>query len=74
MQLLQMETAGIIGGIGFIVWLIVTIALFFLFRGIFLWYWKVNDIIKNQQEQIAGMNIIIKKLDQIVKNTKPEAD
>jgi hypothetical protein len=25
------------------------IALFFLFRGINLWYWKINDLIKNQE-------------------------
>ncbi len=29
----------------------VAIALFFLFRGINLWYWKINDLIKYQERQ-----------------------
>ena len=29
----------------------VAVAVFFLFRGINLWYWKINDLIKNQENQ-----------------------
>ena len=29
----------------------VAIALFFLFRGINLWYWKINDLMKYQERQ-----------------------
>ena len=29
----------------------VAITLFFLFRGINLWYWKINDLIKYQERQ-----------------------
>lgn len=32
-----------------IVALIVSVAVFFIFRGVLLWYWKVNTIVKNQE-------------------------
>ena len=41
--------ASIIGGIFIIA---ICIGLFFAFRGIVLWYWKVDTILKNQEEQI----------------------
>ncbi len=31
----------------------IAIVIFFIFRGINLWYWKINDLIKNQENQGA---------------------
>lgn len=36
--------------IGIIFGLAIFVGLFFLFRGILLWYWKVDIIVKNQEE------------------------
>jgi hypothetical protein len=52
--------------VGFLVVLIISIAIFFAIRGILLWYWKVDAILKNQEETnrllkvIAG-NLVSKK-------------
>ena len=50
--------------------LFIFIALFLVFRSVVLWYWKVDQIVKNQKEQIEGMRLIVTKLEEIAENTK----
>lgn len=41
------------------------IILFFIFRGIILWYWRINDLIKNQENQndlLINQNDLLKKI------------
>lgn len=41
------------------------IAIFFLFRGINLWYWKINNLIKNQERQetlMIDQNDMLRKI------------
>ena len=33
--------------------------IFWALRSVFLWYWKVNDIVKNQEEQIRLLNELL---------------
>lgn len=43
----------------------VAIGVFLLIRSIVLWYWRVNDIVKNQNRQIQLMteqNALLEKL------------
>lgn len=58
--LLQVETGrefiSVLLSLGF------AIILFLVFRGIMLWYWRVNDIINNQQRQIEQQQEILKEL------------
>ncbi len=50
-----------------IIAIVVLIIIFFVSRGINLWYWKINDSIKNQEEQI-------KLLKKIAGETKDNSD
>jgi len=38
-----------------IIFLLITLGLFFLLRSIMLWYWKIDTIVKNQEEQKSLM-------------------
>lgn len=49
--------------VGLLLGLAITIGLFFLFRGIMLWYWKIDTIIKNQEETNRLLQFIAKSLD-----------
>ena len=49
--------------------LLIFIVLFLVFRSVILWYWKVDQIVKNQKEQIEGMKLIVGKLEEIAENT-----
>lgn len=42
------------------------IALFLFFRALFLWYWRVNDILNNQCLIIEGQNDTIHRLERII--------
>lgn len=42
--------------------IILCIVLFFALRFLFLWYWKVDDLVKNQEKQIELLESIIKQL------------
>ncbi|MGO3305727.1 MAG: hypothetical protein ACTILG_03585 [Sphingobacterium sp.] len=72
--ILQAGTGGIPSLIPLLISLAFLVAIFFVFRGIFLWYWKINQIVNQQKEQIEWMNYIASKLDQIAKNTSKEKD
>lgn len=41
---------------------VVILLLFFVARELMCWYWKINDIVKNQQIQIEQMDAIIDEL------------
>lgn len=43
--------------------LFIVIAVFFALRGLFLWYWNITGIVKNQKKQIELLEKIIEKLD-----------
>lgn len=49
--------------IGIIMTLAITIGLFFLFRGIMLWYWKVDKIVQNQEETNRLLKSIARTLE-----------
>lgn len=36
---------------GLIIFLLITLGLFFLLRSIMLWYWKIDTLVKNQEDQ-----------------------
>ncbi|NGM63555.1 hypothetical protein G5B30_16725 [Sphingobacterium sp. SGG-5] len=36
---------------------------FLIFRAVMLWYWKVDRIVSNQEQQIATMSAILRKLE-----------
>ncbi|MFD2599300.1 hypothetical protein ACFSQ3_10070 [Sphingobacterium corticis] len=55
--LLQASTFGSV--IGLLISLAFALAIFLLFRSIFLWYWKVDKILENQQKQIDQQKTII---------------
>jgi hypothetical protein len=40
---------------GLIIVLLIALGLFFMLRSIMLWYWKVDTIVKNQEEQKSLM-------------------
>jgi hypothetical protein len=49
--------------------------IFLAVRSVMLWYWKINDIISNQQEQTAVMqrqNLLIEQQTQILKELKAQ--
>lgn len=54
------DTAGIIG---VFLGLAIFVGLFFLFRGIMLWYWRVNDVVKNQEETNQLLRDVVKNLE-----------
>lgn len=41
---------------------LVTIAIFFILRELFTWYWKINEIVKQQSQQTEILNKILKAL------------
>jgi hypothetical protein len=40
---------------GLILFLLITVGLFFILRSIMLWYWKIDTIVKNQEDQMKLM-------------------
>ena len=42
--------------------LAIAIGLFFIFRFVMLWYWRVDTIVKNQEETIKQLILINNKL------------
>lgn len=50
--------------------IVVIIALFFLFRQVTLWYFRINDLVKNQETQIRLMKSQINLLEDIQTQTK----
>lgn len=56
-----------------IITLVVFLILFLVFRGVLLWFWKVDKIVENQETQIKQQQIIIDKLDALnIGDTKVE--
>lgn len=58
---------------------IVILLIFFVARELMCWYWKINDIIKNQEEQLDQMDMLLgemsvqnKLLLRIVQQIEPE--
>lgn len=47
-----------------ITWIIIGFLLFLFFREIMCWYWKINDIIKNQEAQLNLMDEMIIEMKQ----------
>lgn len=43
--------------------LLLAIAVFFATRGLFLWYWKIDVMVKNQTEQTKILQGILRKLE-----------
>ena len=40
------------------------LVVFLIIRGVMLWYWRVNDIIKRQDTQIELLQAIVRKLEE----------
>jgi hypothetical protein len=53
-------SAGLIGG--FVIFVIVAVLLFLLFRFVMLWYWRINDIIDLLTKQLNNQREILKHL------------
>lgn len=49
--------------VGFIVVLFIAAILFYFLRGVMLWYWKVDTIVKNQEETNNLLRAFIRKLE-----------
>jgi len=43
-------------------WIIIALIIFIVSREVMLWYWKINSIVKNQEEQIDIMDEILEQL------------
>lgn len=48
---------------GIIALLVVAAIFFFFIRGVLLWYWKVNDIVKNQEETNQLLRSIVRNME-----------
>lgn len=48
--------------------LAIVVGLFLLFRGIVLWYYKIDKIVNNQQQQINQFQTIIEQQQVIIDN------
>jgi hypothetical protein len=42
--------------------LIVSIGIALLIREIVMWYWKINQIVQNQEEEISLLRELVKKI------------
>lgn len=51
-----------IGGLQIIFILVMILCALLLAREVRTWYWKINDIIKNQEEQLNQMDAVIDEL------------
>ena len=51
------DTSGIVG---IFLGLAIFIGLFFLFRGILLWYWRSNEVSKNNEERNHLLRAVVK--------------
>ena len=45
--------------------IVILVVLFLIFRGILLWYWKINTIVNNQDKQTKLLQEIADKLDRV---------
>lgn len=45
-----------------IIAILIGVLIFFVARELMCWYWKINDIIKNQNEQLDQMDYLIGEL------------
>jgi hypothetical protein len=52
---------------GFLISIGILIVLFFLFREIMCWYYKINDIIKLQEDQLMFQKKTVQLLEKLVK-------
>lgn len=57
------SSSGVGEAIAFIFVFAIAVGLFLLFRGVILWYWKVNDIVKNQEETNRLLKSIVRNLE-----------
>lgn len=58
--------SGIIGNVAYLLFVIaIFVGIFLLLRSIVLWYWKVDEVIKNQQESNKLLETIAAKLEDI---------
>lgn len=57
------SSSGVGEAIAFIFVFAIAVGLFLLFRGVVLWYWKVNDIVKNQEETNRLLKSIARSLE-----------
>jgi len=55
-----------------IISIVIGISLFFILRGVNLWYWKINDLIKNQEENIDLLKKIFIQLGGKSSDQKPK--
>lgn len=51
-----------LGLVTFVIGLAILVGLFLLFRSILLWYWKVDTIVKNQEETNALLRDLTNKI------------
>lgn len=69
---MNLLTHGFSAVIGLLVYLVFLLALFLLLRSFMLWYWKINVIVKNQEQQTKLMeeqrDLLAKLLQQSSKN------
>lgn len=49
--------------IGIFLGLVIFIAVFFLFRALLLWYWRNNDMVKNQEEKTQLLRNVVRNLE-----------
>ena len=56
-----------------VLYLIVIIVLFFLLRGVNLWYWKINNIVDEQVKQTEILEKILKNIDKKSIDEKSES-
>ena len=47
--------------IGFLIALVISIVIFLIIRGILLWYWKIDVIVKNLEEQTSSLKLLYQK-------------
>jgi len=52
-----------IGIISLIIGLAILLIVFMFLRNVFLWYWKVNDIVKNQEQTNRLLTSILRELE-----------
>lgn len=61
----QSDSSMFSGGlISFIISFLFALVVFLIIRGVMLWYWRVNDIIKRQDTQIELLQSIVRRLEE----------
>lgn len=64
---------GMQGLVYLVIGLGVIIALFLILRELVMWYWKINKIVENQEQQTRALVRIIKHLESTSSDNKPQA-